>query len=188
MKIEVVYPNNNLKIKKPLLQKIIFIAFLITAVTCGIINIVIGGRAWSLCVIGAEILFWIIFVHKPVIENTVIGKISVAVLSVCAYLILLDVIYDNSWTLQAVPFIYFNILIINSIIFFFGFKRQKRNLLPLFFLVILSLAFFIASIAGALKTSMQVIILGSAALSITVSGFLLFKEQIKLELKKKFHM
>lgn len=191
MKIESTYPNHSIKLISTLLHKtlkgITIVMLLLSALTCGIINIIMGGKAWSLCVIGAVILFWIVFLHLPIIENTLIRKITVSSIGFCLYMILFNIIYHYNWIILAIPFIYFTVLIINSLIFFADFKKQKRNVLPIFFMLLVSLTFFVASIIGVLTTSIQMIILFGSAIIIIVSGFILIKDKLKLELKKKFH-
>ena len=61
-------------------------AFVLTGYLCLIINLLTGGPAWSLIVIGGLMTFWVAFIYKPQVEATPIKKLCDTALAVCLYL------------------------------------------------------------------------------------------------------
>ena len=75
MKVEINYPKLKKEVNKFLIfRKIMLIIFLISIITCTIINLSLGGKKWMLYVLGGEIIFYFAILNKPLIDNTLIKK------------------------------------------------------------------------------------------------------------------
>ncbi len=49
-------------------------------------------------VIGGEIIFYFAFLNKPLIDNTLIRRITIVVMIICAYLYMIDIIEKTSFS------------------------------------------------------------------------------------------
>ena len=78
MKVEINYPKLKKEVNKFLIfRKIMLIIFLISIITCTIINLSLGGKKWMLYVLGGEIIFYFAILNKPLIDNTLIKRITI---------------------------------------------------------------------------------------------------------------
>ena len=104
MKVEINYPKLKKEVNKFLIfRKIMLIIFLISIITCTIVNLSLGGKKWMLYVLGGEIIFYFAILNKPLIDNTLIKRITIVVMIVCAYLYMKfsqfkGPIYISFWT------------------------------------------------------------------------------------------
>ena len=99
MKVEINYPKLKKEVNKFLIfRKIMLIIFLISIITCTIINLSLGGKKWMLYVLGGEIIFYFAILNKPLIDNTLIKRITIVVMIVCAYLYMIDIIEETSFS------------------------------------------------------------------------------------------
>lgn len=188
--IKITYPKQiSAKERERKAKKTLIICFTVAAVICGIVNLFDNRPPWSLVVVGGMILFWISFVYTPVIADTAISKISTIAVAVCLYLLLIDAVFGRwlSWSENTVTTISFSLLILDGIIFFTAFKKQKHNLLPLAVLILVALTLLTVSFFSKLKTSWQVIVGACVATAIVILAFACYPKQIVEEIKKKFH-
>ena len=118
MKVEINYPKLKKEVNKFLIfRKIMLIIFLISIITCTIINLSLGGKKWMLYVLGGEIIFYFAILNKPLIDNTLIKRITIVVMIVCAYLYMIDIIEETSFSYFVINIILFSIIIFQLIIF-----------------------------------------------------------------------
>ncbi|NCA96272.1 MAG: hypothetical protein EOM74_04760 [Methanomicrobia archaeon] len=188
MKYKVTYPTP----KKKLILKIewrwtILALLWAGAISTGIINLAVGGDPWSLVVIGGEYLFYRVFLRQPLVENSQIGKLTDAILSTCLYLILIDVIYGDGWSVSVVPILTFSLLIIQGLVFFLFYRRQRKNFMPLYWVTIGGLVAIISALIGFPKINWPIIVTGSLAFLILIISVIALRKPIWTELKKKFH-
>lgn len=173
------------------IRRLLAYIFLISSLICVFLNLVSGGQAWSIIVICAEWLFWTNILSRPLIENNVHGRISQLVWSACILLVLIDLFFSTESFLGWAPFviliIYFSLMILLSIIFFSSFSKQKRNLMPLFWLIAGSLIINIFSFSGLIAIKWPTIALGSMSIVFLAVGIVWLRKPLIYELKKRFH-
>lgn len=185
--------NNYPKIKKKLnkfllIRRIILIVFLISIITCTIVNLAVGGKLWMLDVIGGEIIFYFAFLNQPLVDNTFIKRFTVVILIVCAYLYLIDKIDHTNWSYFVITIIGFAILIVQITLFFSAYKNSRKKFIPMFWTSIGSLILCILALVRVIKLNWPIIVIGSLALFILLSLFSFFHKTIISELKKYFNV
>lgn len=188
MKYKIAYPKPKKKLTLKIEWRWTILALLWAGViTTGIVNLATGGKPWSLVVIGGEYLFYRIILRQPLVENSKIGKLTDAILSTCLYLILIDIIYGDGWSVSVVPILTFSLLIIQGVVFFSFYRRQRKNFMPIYWVSIGGLVAIISALIGFPKINWPIIVLGSIAFAILIISVIALRKPIWTELKKKFH-
>lgn len=189
MDLEITYPHLNKKaLRTGKFKRITNWSLLGSAAVTGIVNLCVGGKPWCFIVIVSIWVFWLNFLSKPLIENTVIGRLSQLLTSVSILLIVIDLIYGNGFYPFVVPIVVFSFLIALAAIFFFGFKKQKRNVMPMIWVSLSALLITGVSALGAYPFSWPIIVLGSLGLAFFLFCIICFREPLQRELSKRFHV
>ncbi len=189
MKIEIVYPErkNRMLQRSRVIKKTRWL-FLLAAYLCLILNICIGGNAWSVVVIWALWTAWSLGLSPDLVEYNRISQTIKAVEYACVLMILIDVLLSPGWAAEVVYIVCFSALILISLLFFTDLDRQKQNMLPMLLLIALSIA---ASLIGMTlwkgKNMWPAILSGVLALTLTLACFFVLGRGFFLEFKKCFH-
>lgn len=188
MKIKITYPKVSPKIIKH--QRLINVMkwpLLIAVVICPIINLITGGKAWSLVVLMSIYMAWDLVISRDLVEYNRISQFVKLITLTSLLLITIDVFLAPGWALEAVPILIFSGLIVTSVLFFTDIERQKQNIFPFLFLILLSI---FSSIVGLSfyheKDSWPLIVMGVVALFLLITLSITLKENIINELKKGF--
>lgn len=188
MKIKITYPKVSPKIIKH--QRLInFMKWplLIAVVICPIINLINGGKAWSLVVLMSIYMTWDLVISRDLVEYNRISQFVKLITLTSLLLITIDVFLAPGWALEAVPILIFSGLIVTSVLFFTDIERQKQNIFPFLFLILLSI---FSSIVGLSfyheKDSWPLTVMGVVALFLLITLTITLKENIINELKKGF--
>lgn len=188
MKIKIIYPKVSPKIIKH--QRLInFMKWplLIAVVICPIINLITGGKAWSLVVLMSIYMAWDLVISRDLVEYNRISQFVKLITLTSLLLITIDVFLAPGWALEAVPILIFSGLIVTSVLFFTDIERQKQNIFPFLFLILLSI---FSSIVGLSfyheKDSWPLTVMGVVALFLLITLTITLKENIINELKKGF--
>ena len=188
MKIKITYPKVSPKIIKH--QRLInFMKWplLIAVVICPIINLITGGKAWSLVVLMSIYIAWDLVISRDLVEYNRISQFVKLITLTSLLLITIDVFLVPGWALEAVPILIFSGLIVTSVLFFTDIERQKQNIFPFLFLILLSI---FSSIIGLSfyheKDSWPLTVMGVVALFLLITLSITLKENIINELKKGF--
>ncbi len=188
MKIKITYPKVSPKIIKH--QRLInFMKWplLIAVVICPIINLITGGKAWSLVVLMSIYMAWDLVISRDLVEYNRISQFVKLITLTSLLLITIDVFLAPGWALEAVPILIFSGLIVTSVLFFTDIERQKQNIFPFLFLILLSI---FSSIVGLSfyheKDSWPLTVMGAVALFLFITLSITLKENIINELKKGF--
>lgn len=188
MKIKITYPKVSPKIIKH--QRLInFMKWplLIAVVICPIINLITGGKAWSLVVLMSIYMAWNLVISRDLVEYNRISQFVKLITLTSLLLITIDVFLAPGWALEAVPILIFSGLIVTSVLFFTDIERQKQNIFPFLFLILLSI---FSSIIGLSfyheKDIWPLIVMGAVALFLLITLSITLKENIINELKKGF--
>lgn len=188
MKIKITYPKVSPKIIKH--QRLInFMKWplLIAVVICPIINLITGGKAWSLVVLMSIYMAWNLVISRDLVEYNRISQFVKLITLTSLLLITIDVFLAPGLALDAVPILIFSGLIVTSVLFFTDIERQKQNIFPFLFLILLSI---FSSIIGLSfyheKDSWPLTVMGAVALFLLITLSITLKENIINELKKGF--
>ena len=188
MKIKITYPKVSPKIIKH--QRLInFMKWplLIAVVICPIINLITGGKAWSLVVLMSIYMAWNLVISRDLVEYNRISQFVKLITLTSLLLITIDVFLAPGSALEAVPILIFSGLIVTSVLFFTDIERQKQNIFPFLFLILLSI---FSSIIGLSfyheKDSWPLTVMGVVALFLLITLSITLKENIINELKKGF--
>lgn len=188
MKIKITYPKVSPKIIKH--QRLInFMKWplLIAVVICPIINLITGGKAWSLVVLMSIYMAWNLVISRDLVEYNRISQFVKLITLTSLLLIIIDIFLAPGWALEAVPILIFSGLIVTSVLFFTDIERQKQNIFPFLFLILLSI---FSSIIGLSfyheKDSWPLTVMGVVALFLLITLSITLKENIINELKKGF--
>ena len=188
MKIKITYPKVSPKIIKH--QRLInFMKWplLIAVVICPIINLITGGKAWSLVVLMSIYMAWNLVISRDLVEYNRISQFVKLITLTSLLLITIDVFLAPGWALEAVPILIFSGLIVTSVLFFTDIERQKQNIFPFLFLILLSI---FSSIIGLSfyheKDSWPLTVMGAVALFLLITLSITLKENIINELKQGF--
>lgn len=188
MKIKITYPKVSPKIIKH--QRLInFMKWplLIAVVICPIINLITGGKAWSLVVLMSIYMAWNLVISRDLVEYNRISQFVKFITLTSLLLITIDVFLAPGLALDAVPILIFSGLIVTSVLFFTDIERQKQNIFPFLFLILLSI---FSSIIGLSfyheKDSWPLTVMGIVALFLLITLSITLKENIINELKKGF--
>ncbi len=163
-------------------------AFVITCYILVIVNLCVGGMPWALIAIGGMGVFWVAFNKRPLVEITLIKELSHIGVAVCLYLFLLDAILGQGWSDFVAPIVFFGDLVVLGFLYLAFFKKQKRNFLPLFELILTGLIAMLCGLVGLRDVNWPLIVVGSVSLGLSVLSAALFFKPIAEEFRKKFHM
>lgn len=188
MKIKITYPKVSPKIiKHQRLINVIKWPLLIAVVICPIINLITGGKAWSLVVLMSIYMLWDLVISRDLVEYNRISQFVKFITLTSLLLITIDVFLAPGWALEAVSILIFSGLILTAVLFFTDIERQKQNIFPFLFLILLSI---FSSIIGLSfyheKDSWSLAVMGVVALFLLITLTITLKENIINELKKGF--
>ena len=188
MKIKITYPKVSPKIiKQQRLINFMKWPLLIAVVICPIINLITGGKAWSLVVLMSIYMAWDLVISRDLVEYNRISQFVKLITLTSLLLITIDVFLAPGWALEAVPILIFSGLIVTSVLFFTDIERQKQNIFPFLFLILLSI---FSSVIGLSfyheKDSWPLTVMGVVALFLLITLNITLKENIINELKKGF--
>ena len=182
MKVEINYPKLKKEVNKFLIfRKIMLIIFLISIITCTIVNLSLGGKKWMLYVLGGEIIFYFAILNKPLIDNTLIKRITIVVMIVCAYLYMIDIIEETSFS-----YFLFSIIIFQLIIFLSEFKLQRKKFIPLFFTAIGAIIFCILALTKVVELNWPIIVLGGVGVLSLIILLVFYHKRVIKDLTKYF--
>lgn len=146
MKINEIYPKVEKKVElKKNIYNILRFAFMSTSLLCFVLNLITGGKMWSLLVIWSLWLIWNQFIAIDMIEYNRMSQIVKIVLNSSILLIIIDRFIISGWAIEVVPIVCFCGIILIGILLFSDFDRQKHNTFPV---IIICLLCIISAIIG----------------------------------------
>lgn len=171
------------------LLKIIKWPFLAAVVACPIVNICVGGKAWSIVAIAALAAIWSLIFATDLVEYNRISQSIKAITYVCIILVLIDRFIVSGWAMLVVPIVCFGGLVLSAALFFTDFRKQKQNMLPMLFLVI---AVLVAAVVGLFvwkgEAGWPFLAMGGFAVIHLIACIAALQGEFLRELKKRFHI
>ncbi len=189
MKVKITYPAiAKRKLQRKKLLNILRWPFLGAAVTCPIVNLAIGGKAWSVIVLMGLYMVWRLVFAVDLVEYNRISQFTKLVLSSCVMLALIDYFLASGWAILVIPIVCFGGLVVAGTLFFTDFRRQKQNMMPMLTLI------FLAMVGSSLGLSLwhgrgrwAMIVMGGLALALLIACIASTGRDFLRELKRRFH-
>lgn len=189
MEIKVIYP---LKRRRHRFWKFCCMlynwAFLISLFVCPFINIVTGGKAWSVVVIISEFLIWSSFISPSMFELNRTSQSIKLFLNILLLLVSIDLFIEGGWGLFVIPIVSFGGLIACSALFFSDFNQQRHNAIPfILFATLALLAGLVGCFAPFVETRWVFIVLGSLSFGVLLVTLILLRRTVILDIKKQLN-
>ena len=195
MNINITYPELSKKrATREKLIRILRFPFVLVAFACPVINLTIGGPAWSVITLFGLYMIWNLAVAIDLIEYNRTSQFIKFITYSIIMLILIDTLLtpNNPWATTVIPIVTFSALVVAAVLFFTDFERQRHNLMPLLVIDIICLL----AAAGVIvyivqfKANMPLwpyIVMGSVSLALLISLAFTLKGGFIAELKRRFH-
>jgi len=185
----ITYPSVRKQVSaEQVIRRVFGWTFLGLGAASGIINICVGGKAWSLVAIWALWLAWSCVITRPLVENHWMGRTTHFVVYSCVLLLLIDVLLAPGWAGFVLPIIGFSLLTALGAIFFSNLPRRRQNVLVMFWVSLAAIAAFLCAVFGWLSLSWPMIVLGSLAPALMIASIAVLRRQFFVEMKKRFHI
>lgn len=140
MEIKIVYPHiekRSLKLRQ-FLNAIEWL-ILTAAFICPVINIAVGGKAWSIIVLMSLYMIYTLIISPDLVEYNRISQFVKFIICLCILLMLIDVFLYSGWVAFATSVVCCCGLIVLAALFFTDFNRQKKNMFPMLLFVVFSM-------------------------------------------------
>ena len=189
MKIDIVYPQRTKKaLQRSRIIKYCRPPFLLAAILCPILNLILGGNAWSVVVVWALWMVWSLTLSPDLVEYNRISQTIKLTEYACTLLILIDLFLVPGLAVDVVFIVCFSSLIVTALLFFSDLHKQKQNMLPMLLFTAVSMA---ASIIGLTlwkaKYLWPAMLAGLLALGLVIACYSILGRDFLLEFKKRFH-
>ena len=195
MNINITYPElSKKKATRAKLIRILRLPFIILAIACPIVNLAVGGPAWSIIALFGLNIIWNMAVAIDMIEYNRTSQFIKGITYSILMLILIDLILTPNvpWGYLVIPIVTFSALVVAAVLFFTDFERQRHNLMPL---LIIDIACILASAIMIIIIYHNVIdmalwpyiVMGGVSLALLASLILSMKGGFIRELKRRFH-
>jgi hypothetical protein len=195
MNIKITYPQLSKKrATREKLIRILRLPFILLAIACPIVNLAVGGPAWSVIALFSLYMVWNLAVAIDLIEYNRTSQFIKFISYSVIMLILIDTLLtpSSNWGEIVIPIVAFSGLVVAAVLFFTDFERQRHNLMPLLVIDVICFLAAIVALAYILtvapeKTAWPYIVMGSVSLALLVSFILTLKGGFFAELKRRYH-
>ena len=155
---------------------------------CPIVNLIVGGKAWSIVVLWALWILWTLVFSPSLVEYNRISQFVKFVAYGSILLILIDVLLSPGWAREIVTLVFFGGLIITGVLFFTDLEKQKQIMMPMLWMIFISFLGVIASLIFWINESgWPLIVMASIAIALLVASIAVLRRGFIRELKKRFH-
>lgn len=189
MRIELTYPHVDKRrsIGKKFVNAIRWL-LLFGAYICVVINIAVGGKAWSLIALMAIYMFFALVLSPDLVEYNRISQFIKLIVCACILLILINVFLSPGWAVEVVPIVCFAGLAVSALLFFTDLERQRQNMLPMLLLIFIAI---FSSAVGLLlwheESRWALAVMGAFGLALLVICAVMLGSDFLRELKCRFH-
>lgn len=161
-------------------------------VTCVILSIIVnfasGGAPWCLIVIIGLFTLHTMVVSPDLLEYNRISQTIKAIILLSILFILIDLLYPG-WAGVATSILLCFGIILSATLFFSDFRKQRRNLFPFFWLLVVAItrAFTgIATTSGAIRATF--LLMAVLSLLLVLLFVLFLRKDCLRELRCRFHL
>ena len=189
MKVEITYPKlgRRRRVKGKLIKAAGW-TLLLAAFVCPVVNLAVGGKAWSLIALLGLYMLWTLVLSPDLVEYNRISQFIKLLLSSCLMLALIELLIVPGWAAVVVPLLGSAGLIACAALFFSDMERQRQNMLPMFSLIFLTV---LGSAAGLLWLKPEPIwpmaVMGLLSLALLMACVAALGRDFLKEFQKRFH-
>ena len=158
------------------------------ALACGVVNLCVGGPAWSAVAAMGLYTAWTLGLSPAMVECNRISQFIKLVVCACVLLALIDALLAPGWSLEVIPLVCSGALGVSLVLFFTDLERQKQNMGSLLLLMFVCMAGSLAGFpmwresGGWALPAMG--LAGAAALATCAAAL---RRDFRRELKRRFH-
>ncbi len=153
-----------------------------------ILNLCIGGKAWSVIVIWSLWIAWSFVFSPDLVEYNRISQIVKLVADASALLIIIDLLFSPGWANEVVPLVCFSGLVVTGALFFTDLDRQKQNMMPMLWMILISIISALISFSFCMEESgWALVLMGAVAIALLYACYSVPGRDLIRELKKRFH-
>ena len=190
MNLNITYPAvKKKKIQRRKLINIVRWPMLFAALICPAINIVTGGKAWSLIVLMSLYMAWTLIFSTDLVEYNRISQFIKLIICSCILLTIIDVFLAPGWAIKVVPIVCYAALAVIGALFFTDLERQKQNMLPMLFFIFLTL---VGSIVGLSlwheESRWTLMVMGIFSISLLIACIATLGSEFLRALRRRFHV
>lgn len=189
MKIKLTYPTISKRgFQRRRLVKTIRWPMLLAAYVCPVVNLCVGGKAWSIVVLMALYTAWILVFSTDLVEYNRISQLIKGIVCACILLTLIDLLLAPGWAVFVVPLVCFAGLLTCAVLFFTDLEKQKQNMFPMLLLTVLSLLAAVIGLSVWHDPGRWVFaIMGSFSFALLFTCILILGTEFTRELRRRFH-
>ncbi len=189
MDFEIVYPHIKKHSIAMLYVRTVFgLLFLAAAAVCPVVNLILGGKAWSVIVLWSLYMVWTLVLKAPLVERNLISQGVKLLVMTVILLILIDRLIYPGWAAFVVPIVAYGALIVLAVLFFVNVSKQRHNVMPLIILTALAAAASAVALFVFSETRWPMIVLASTAAALLIATAFILKTRLLSELVKRFHI
>lgn len=190
MKINITYPEKSKIIfKRRRFLKVTSWIFILLAIASVIVNLSVGGVYWFPVALMGLYIVWDLFLNIDLIEYNRISQFIKATIYSCILMFLIDTFLVGGWALDVISIVSFASVIISGVLFFTDFNRQKQNMMPIFYLIIIAIIWSFVGLFSALEMqSWPLIVLGSVTVLFLAVIIVTLRGDFIREIKCRFHL
>lgn len=157
------------------------------AYACPIINICVGGKAWSLIVLWSIWCVWRALFNRPLVEDNRISRSVSGLICVAVMLVLIELFLSSGWAVFVIPIVCFGMLMVIATFFFTDLQRQRQNIMPMLWVILGTIVAVISALIIMPKINWPMLLMGFAALAMLIVSAIVMRWGLWLEVKKRFH-
>lgn len=189
MEIKITYPIvDKKKIQRRMLIKWTGWPILLVAIISVITNVLVGGLMWSVVVVAGLYMFWHLILATDLIEYNRISQFIKLSIYSCILILLIDLFLIGGWALEVISIVVFCSVLVSVFMLFTDFNRQRQNLFPMFFLIVLGLIWATVGLLSMdIKRWILICLAAIATLSL-ISILIVLKGDFLKELRCRFHL
>lgn len=189
MDIKIIYPPVSKRTKRlAILAAVLRVLALIACVVCPVVNLCIGGKAWSIVVIMGVYMLWTLVLSPDLVEYNRISQFIKLVLCACVLMGLIDFFLAPGWALDVICIVAFGALVVCAVLFFSDLERQKQNMMPMLTLILLCLIGCATGVGlWREQARWSILVMGGIALALLIACIGILGKDFIRELKRRFH-
>ena len=190
MKVKNTYPPASKKGKVDLSTVIKWAKwpFIIAVIATPVINLILGGQAWSLVALWGLFMLWSFTISPQLVEYNRLSNVAKLVTYSAILLVIIKYTIAPTMDISVIVLVGAGGLVLLGILFFSNLRRQKQNVFPLLLFIVMSVILgVVAIIIWRGKTSWPYIVFASIAIGFLLTIAIVLREDLLNEIKKRFH-
>ncbi|MFA7449348.1 MAG: hypothetical protein WCY90_00805 [Bacilli bacterium] len=189
MKVNVVYPQKNLR--RDLRRLAIYVAvrlFPLAAIVSLVVNILYGTSWWSAIVIWSLWGLWQLIFSPTLVEHNRTSIAAKTTINITILIVIIYLVYPDWPGIEVAALVVGFGLVTSATLFFSNIARQKQNVFPLIIFSLIAIVFAAVSLIFRKDEPLgwAMIVAISLALAIILSTIIILRINYFKELKKRF--